>query len=70
MKKRFTGNEPGYEEYWTKSGRFDRTVITVDPKKTPTTEVSDLHVQLKLNSDYELISALLTLLHGKLFIRR
>jgi formylmethanofuran dehydrogenase subunit B len=37
----------------------------VDPRKTPTTEVSDLHVQLKPNSDYELISALLALLHGK-----
>ena len=51
--------------YWTKRGHFDRTVITVDPRKTPTTEASDLHVQLKPNSDYELISALLTLLHGK-----
>jgi formylmethanofuran dehydrogenase subunit B len=51
--------------YWTKRGRFDRTIITVDPKKTPTAKASDLHVQLKPNSDYELISALLTLLHGK-----
>jgi len=51
--------------YWTKRGRFDRKVITVDPRKTPTTEASDLHIQLKPNSDYELISALLTLLHGK-----
>lgn len=51
--------------YWTKRGRFDRTIITVDPRKTATTEASDLHVQLKPNSDYELISALLTLLHGK-----
>ena len=51
--------------YWIKRGYFDRTVITVDPRKTPTAEASDLHVQLKPNSDYELISALLTLLHGK-----
>ena len=51
--------------YWTKRGRFDRMIITLDPRKTPTTEASDLHVQLKPNSDYELISALLTLLHGK-----
>jgi len=50
--------------YWTKRGRFDRTVIR-GPTKNPTTEASDLHVQLKPNSDYELISALLTLLHGK-----
>lgn len=51
--------------YWTKRGRFDRTIITVDPKKTLTAKASDLHVQLKPDSDYELISALLTLLHGK-----
>jgi len=51
--------------YWTKRGRFDRTIITVDPRKTLTSEVSDLYVQLKPNSDYELISALMTLLHGK-----
>lgn len=51
--------------YWTKRGRFDRTIITVDPRKTPTTEASDLHVQLNPNSDYELIGALLTVLHGK-----
>jgi len=51
--------------YWTKRGHLDRTVITVDPRKIPTTEASDLHVQLKPNSDYELISALLTRLHGK-----
>jgi formylmethanofuran dehydrogenase subunit B len=51
--------------YWTGRGRFDRTIITVDPRKTPTTEASDLHVQLKPGTDYEFISALLTLLHGK-----
>ncbi|WP_440945356.1 formylmethanofuran dehydrogenase subunit B [Methanosarcina sp. T3] len=51
--------------YWTRRGRFDRTVITVDPRKTPTAIASDLYVQLKPGSDYELISALLTLLHGK-----
>ena len=51
--------------YWTKRGRFDRTIITVDPTKTLTAKASDLHVQLKPDSDYELISALLTLLHGK-----
>ncbi|NMB85291.1 MAG: Formate dehydrogenase subunit alpha [Methanosaeta sp. PtaB.Bin018] len=51
--------------YWTRRGRFDRTVITVDPRKSITAENSDLHIQLKPNTDYELISALLTLLHGK-----
>ncbi len=51
--------------YWTKRGRFDRTVITVDPRRSITAENSDLHIQLKPNSDYELLSALLSLLHGK-----
>jgi formylmethanofuran dehydrogenase subunit B len=51
--------------YWTRRGRFDRTVITVDPRKTITSENSDLHIQLRPNTDYELLSALLTLLHGK-----
>jgi formylmethanofuran dehydrogenase subunit B len=51
--------------YWTKRGRFDRTIITVDPRRSITAENSDLHIQLKPNSDYELLSALLSLLHGK-----
>ncbi len=51
--------------YWTRRGRFDRKVITVDPRKSITARNSDLHIQLKPNTDYELISALLTLLHGK-----
>lgn len=51
--------------HWTRRGRFDRTVITVDPRRSVTAENSDLHVQLKPNTDYELLSALLTLLHGK-----
>lgn len=51
--------------HWTRRGRFDRTVITVDPRRSTTAENSDLYVQLKPNSDYELLSALLTLLHGR-----
>jgi formylmethanofuran dehydrogenase subunit B len=51
--------------YWTRRGRFDRTVITVDPRKSITAENSDLHIQLKPNTDYELLAGLLTLLHGK-----
>ena len=51
--------------YWTKRGRFDRTIITVDPRRSITAENSDLHIQLKPNTDYELLSALLSLLHGK-----
>nr|QNO46431.1 periplasmic nitrate reductase [Methanosarcinales archaeon ANME-2c ERB4] len=51
--------------YWTKRGRFDRTVICVDPRKTPTAKAADLHVQLNPNSDYELFNALQTILNGK-----
>ncbi|MGA9098223.1 MAG: formylmethanofuran dehydrogenase subunit B [Methanotrichaceae archaeon] len=51
--------------YWTRRGRFDRKVITVDPRKSVTARNSDLHIQLKPNTDYEFISSLLTLLHGK-----
>jgi len=51
--------------HWTRRGRFDRTVVTVDPRKSITAENSDIHIQLKPNTDYELMAALLTLLHGK-----
>ena len=51
--------------HFSRRGRFDRTVITVDPRRSITAENSDLHIQLKPNTDHELISALLTLLHGK-----
>jgi formylmethanofuran dehydrogenase subunit B len=51
--------------YWTRRGRFDRTIITVDPRESITAKNSDLHIQLRPNTDYELLSALLTLLHGK-----
>ena len=50
---------------WTRRGRFDRTIICVDPRRSVTAENADLHIQLKPNTDYELLSALLTLLHGK-----
>ena len=51
--------------HFSRRGRFDRMVITVDPRRSITAENSDLHIQLKPNTDHELISALLTLLHGK-----
>ncbi|MGM0771841.1 MAG: formylmethanofuran dehydrogenase subunit B [Halobacteriota archaeon] len=51
--------------YWSKRGRFDRKVITVDPRITDTAVASDLHVQLNPNTDYELFSALLTIINGK-----
>lgn len=50
--------------YWTKRGWSDRTIITVDPRRSITAKMSDIHIQLKAGTDYELLSALLTLLHG------
>ncbi|MBP2171807.1 formylmethanofuran dehydrogenase subunit B [Methanococcus voltae] len=51
--------------YFTEKGRNDRKVITVDPRRSATAQASDLHVQLKPNSDYELFSALLVAVRGK-----
>jgi formylmethanofuran dehydrogenase subunit B len=51
--------------YWTRRGWLDRTIITVDSRKTPVSKISDLHLQPREGTDYELLSALLTLLHGK-----
>ncbi|EHP86801.1 formylmethanofuran dehydrogenase subunit B [Methanotorris formicicus Mc-S-70] len=51
--------------YWTERGRKDRKIVVVDPRKTDTAKLADLHVQLKPNTDYELFSALLTILRGK-----
>jgi formylmethanofuran dehydrogenase subunit B len=51
--------------YWTRRGRPDRTIITIDPRRSFTAEMSDYHVQINPGSDFELLSSLLTLLHGK-----
>lgn len=51
--------------YWTRRGWLDRTIITVNNRRSSPSDRSDLHIQLKAARDYELLSALLTLLHGK-----
>lgn len=50
--------------FWTEQGFKSRKVIVVDPRRTPTCEAADLHVQLRPGKDYELIDALLTMLNG------
>ncbi|AAB85417.1 MULTISPECIES: formylmethanofuran dehydrogenase subunit B [Methanothermobacter] len=50
--------------FFRERGKKDRTVISVDPRETATTKASDIHLQLKPNSDYELFSALLTVIRG------
>lgn len=50
--------------FFRERGRHDRTIITVDPRRTATAKASDIHLQLKPNSDYELFSAILTVVRG------
>jgi formylmethanofuran dehydrogenase subunit B len=50
--------------FFTETGFKGRKCVVVDPRKTPTTELADLHLQLKGGKDYELIDALMTILRG------
>ena len=52
-------------DYWTRRGKFDRTVITINPRRSIASENSDLHIHIKPNTDYRLLSSLLTLIHDK-----
>ncbi|MCD1294277.1 formylmethanofuran dehydrogenase subunit B [Methanocella sp. CWC-04] len=51
--------------FWTEQGFKGRKVIVVDPRRSPTCEAADLHVQLKPGKDHELIDALMTMLRGE-----
>jgi len=39
-------------------GRVDRTVVVVDPRRSLTADQADLHIRVKPNEDYELLTAL------------
>jgi len=47
------------------NGRSDRTVVVIDVRRTATAEAADIFVQVKPDSDFELIWALRALLKGK-----
>ncbi|MDE2058147.1 MAG: formylmethanofuran dehydrogenase subunit B [candidate division NC10 bacterium] len=49
---------------FTPKGKKDRMVIHVDVRPTPTTRIADAFIQMKPNSDYEVISALRALVRG------
>ncbi|MBN1802330.1 MAG: formylmethanofuran dehydrogenase subunit B [Candidatus Lokiarchaeota archaeon] len=49
---------------FTKNGRNDRYMIVVDPRKTHTAQVADLHIQVNPSEDYELFNALRAMLRG------
>lgn len=52
------------EGFFRKDGRRGRKLVVVDPRKTKTAEMADLHVQLEPNRDYELMSAVQAVLRG------
>ncbi|MBN2013658.1 MAG: formylmethanofuran dehydrogenase subunit B [Candidatus Altiarchaeota archaeon] len=52
------------EGRFRKGGRRDRKLVVVDPRKTKTAEIADLHVQVDPNKDYELMSAVMAILKG------
>lgn len=49
---------------FTPQGRKDRTVVHVDVRRTSSTRMADVFLQIKPNSDYEVLSALTALLKG------
>jgi len=50
--------------YFREEGMKERTIVVIDPRKTPTTELADLHVRIEPNKDYELMSAIGAILNG------
>ena len=47
------------------NGKKDRTVVLVDVRKTPSTPVADIFVQIKPGKDFEVLWALRALVRGK-----
>jgi len=50
---------------FTPNGKRDRTVVLVDVRKTPSTPVADIILQVKPGKDFELLWALRALVKGK-----
>lgn len=50
---------------FTPNGKRDRTVVLVDVRKTKSTPVADIPIQLKPNKDFEVLWALRALVKGK-----
>jgi len=51
--------------YFRRRGRFDRTVVTMDPRYTNTAKMSDIWIGFEQNGDYEFYTALRSVLKGK-----
>ncbi|WP_321212183.1 formylmethanofuran dehydrogenase subunit B [Methanothermobacter sp. DP] len=50
--------------FFRERGRSDRTLIVVDPRKTDTAKLADIHLQLDFDRDYELLDAMRAYLLG------
>ncbi len=50
--------------YFRERGRKDRTMVVVDPRKTDTAKLADIHLQVEPHKDYELICAMRAVLKG------
>ena len=44
--------------FFRERGRSDRTLIVVDPRKTDSAKLADIHLQLDFDRDYELLDAM------------
>jgi formylmethanofuran dehydrogenase subunit B len=51
--------------YFRQRGRFDRTVVTMDPRYSDTAKMSDIWVGFEQNGDYEFYNAIRAILKGK-----
>ena len=50
--------------FFAEQGRYGRKVVVVDPRRSTTAEHADLHLQLKPGTDFEVLSAIMTILNG------
>lgn len=50
--------------FFRERGRSDRTLILVDPRKSDSSKLADIHLQLDYDHDYELLDAIRTVLLG------
>ncbi len=51
--------------FFRERGRSDRTVIVVDPRKSDSSKLADIHLHLEYDKDYELADAIRAALNGK-----
>ena len=51
--------------YFRPRGRYDRTVVTMDPKYSDTAKMSDVWIGFEQNGDYEFYNAIRAVLKGK-----